>query len=209
MWHGLVVSLVAVALCACATPVRHEAVPIALTDRATLLGGVPNARYFIDTQVPELAQEATAALARERAQVGKGAPLPPASFLAISGGGDNGAFGAGLLIGWTERGDRPEFKLVTGVSTGARIAPFAFSRPGLHHDPFQRPERRLPAADVGGPRRHRLPPRLHRPRFRRRASDRFRPTLHERLVEYGRQQMLAGTAWHEGSPIFGRPQAAH
>ena len=47
-------------------------------------------------------------------------------FLAISGGGDDGAFGAGLLAGWSARGDRPVFGLVTGVSTGALSAPFAF-----------------------------------------------------------------------------------
>ena len=52
--------------------------------------------------------------------------LPPVNYLAVSGGGDNGAFGAGLMNGWTETGTRPEFKMVTGVSTGALIAPFAF-----------------------------------------------------------------------------------
>jgi hypothetical protein len=52
--------------------------------------------------------------------------LPPVSYLAVSGGGDNGAFGSGLLNGWTELGTRPSFKMVTGVSTGALIAPFAF-----------------------------------------------------------------------------------
>ena len=46
--------------------------------------------------------------------------------LAISGGGANGAFGAGILCGWTVAGNRPTFKLVTGISTGALIAPFAF-----------------------------------------------------------------------------------
>jgi len=46
--------------------------------------------------------------------------------LALSGGGPNGAFGAGILVGWTARGDRPIFDHVTGVSTGALIAPFAF-----------------------------------------------------------------------------------
>ncbi len=46
--------------------------------------------------------------------------------LALSGGGPNGAFGAGVLAGWSERGDRPVFDHVTGVSTGALIAPFAF-----------------------------------------------------------------------------------
>ncbi len=48
------------------------------------------------------------------------------TYLAISGGGADGAFGAGLLLGWTAKGDRPEFSLVTGISTGALIAPFAF-----------------------------------------------------------------------------------
>lgn len=49
--------------------------------------------------------------------------------LAISAGGANGAYGAGVLIGWTEAGDRPAFDVVTGVSTGALIAPFAFLGP--------------------------------------------------------------------------------
>jgi hypothetical protein len=51
------------------------------------------------------------------------------SILAISGGGGDGAYGAGLLCGWTAAGDRPSFKLVTGVSTGALTAPFAFLGP--------------------------------------------------------------------------------
>lgn len=46
--------------------------------------------------------------------------------LALSGGGSDGAYGAGLLGGWSERGDRPEFALVTGISVGALLAPFAF-----------------------------------------------------------------------------------
>jgi len=50
-------------------------------------------------------------------------------LLAISGGAEDGAYGAGFLNGWTDRGDRPEFKLVTGISTGALIAPFAFLGP--------------------------------------------------------------------------------
>ena len=50
----------------------------------------------------------------------------PFKFLSISGGGANGAFSAGILKGWTESGQRPEFWIVTGISTGALIAPFAF-----------------------------------------------------------------------------------
>jgi predicted patatin/cPLA2 family phospholipase len=51
------------------------------------------------------------------------------NYLALSGGGSDGAFGAGLLVGWTAKGDRPEFSMVTGISTGALIAPFAFLGP--------------------------------------------------------------------------------
>ncbi|CAN5269262.1 patatin family protein [soil metagenome] len=50
-------------------------------------------------------------------------------MLALSGGGANGAFGAGVLYGWTQSGRRPDFSIVTGVSTGALIAPFAFLGP--------------------------------------------------------------------------------
>ncbi len=51
---------------------------------------------------------------------------PVVDILALSGGGTDGAFGAGLLTGWSQRGDRPEFEVVTGVSAGAITAPFAF-----------------------------------------------------------------------------------
>ena len=47
----------------------------------------------------------------------------PRYYLSISGGGANGAFGAGLLKGWSESGTRPEMSIVTGISTGALIAP--------------------------------------------------------------------------------------
>ena len=53
----------------------------------------------------------------------------PHTYLAISGGGANGAYGAGLLAGWTAAGTRPEFSMVTGISTGALTAPFAFLGP--------------------------------------------------------------------------------
>lgn len=51
------------------------------------------------------------------------------TLLALSGGGANGAFGAGVLAGWTKTGKRPQFDVVTGVSTGALAAPFAFLGP--------------------------------------------------------------------------------
>ena len=52
------------------------------------------------------------------------------TMLALSGGGADGAFGAGFLTGWTARGNRPQFTVVTGASAGALMAPFAFLGPG-------------------------------------------------------------------------------
>lgn len=66
---------------------------------------------------------------REAATRPPGASRPPTTFLAISGGADNGAFGAGLINGWTAAGGRPSFSVVTGISAGALIAPFAFLGP--------------------------------------------------------------------------------
>ncbi|MDP3383304.1 MAG: patatin-like phospholipase family protein, partial [Phenylobacterium sp.] len=51
------------------------------------------------------------------------------NVLAISGGAAGGAYGAGVLVGLTRAGRRPNFAIVTGVSTGALIAPFAFLGP--------------------------------------------------------------------------------
>lgn len=62
--------------------------------------------------------EAKDALARERAAEGA---ITLSAALALSGGSDNGAFGAGLLVGWSETGTRPTFKVVTGISTGALL----------------------------------------------------------------------------------------
>jgi hypothetical protein len=112
---------------ACAAPERLPAVPQDMTTEA-VIPGIPNARFFSDTQTEQLAQEVVAARQRE-AQTSHQRPLPVSNLLAISGGSDSGAFGAGLLVGWTAAGTRPEFKLVTGISTGALTAPFAFLGP--------------------------------------------------------------------------------
>lgn len=119
---------------ACSHPERLPAVPRADTTRAQPLG-IANARFYADEAPTDIIAEAQRAAVREmeqlRAAGRKATPadLPPVAFLAMSGGGDNGAFGAGLLNGWTAAGNRPDFKLVTGVSTGALIAPFAFLGP--------------------------------------------------------------------------------
>jgi predicted acylesterase/phospholipase RssA len=74
---------------------------------------------------PHLQQ--VAATSAERTQTRK-------NYLVLSGGGMQGAFTAGVLCGWTKTGNRPEFDVVTGVSTGALIAPLAFL--GQEFDPY-------------------------------------------------------------------------
>lgn len=117
----------AAGLSACALPIRQPAVPRDATFRATVLG-LPNERFVGAAIGPGLTAESEAAIARRRRHLGlpPTAELPTLDLLAISGGGENGAFGAGLLTAWR---DRPEFFLVTGVSTGALSAPFAFIGP--------------------------------------------------------------------------------
>ena len=114
---------------ACASaPERLDAVPVELSARAEI-PGMPRVRYVGGGDMSELSGIALDSLRKEqeyRATQGQTGPLPGAVYLAISGGGDKGAYTAGLLNGWTAAGTRPEFKLVTGISTGALIAPFAF-----------------------------------------------------------------------------------
>ncbi|MFN6251638.1 MAG: patatin-like phospholipase family protein [Acetobacteraceae bacterium] len=117
-------------LAACATPVRGPAVPFARTRDAKVLG-LPNERFFFPWDGDAFRAEVLSA--QEKARRIHGPPRRgqdrTIEMLAISGGGENGAFGAGLLNGWTEAGNRPTFSLVTGVSTGALTAPFAYLGP--------------------------------------------------------------------------------
>lgn len=113
---------------ACSLPERLTAVPKDIEAQAEI-PGMPGVRYWQGGDMERLTEAAIKSY-REQAEAWKAAgnkgPLPPAYFLAISGGGENGAYGAGLLNGWSETGTRPVFALVTGVSTGALSAPFAF-----------------------------------------------------------------------------------
>jgi len=116
-------------LCACAHLNREDAVPATLTQSA-LTTEAADARFWPELDEGGAMKIAALAASRERDALtqerGSTQPLPPASYLAISSGGDDGAFAAGLLVGWASRGDRPTFDVVTGVSAGALIAPFAF-----------------------------------------------------------------------------------
>jgi predicted acylesterase/phospholipase RssA len=73
-------------------------------------------------------------------------PQQPGPWIAFSSGGADGAFGAGLLNGLTESGKRPDYAVVTGVSTGALMAPFVFAGP--KYDAQLRAYTKITAADV-------------------------------------------------------------
>ncbi len=125
---------VGLSLAACGPVERGPAVPRGYTTHASVLG-VPNERFFPFTDTAPLEKEMVDALERKRRTLGlkNAMELPELKLLAVSGGGENGAFGAGLLCGWSAQGTRPTFDWVTGVSTGALTAPFAFLGPA--YDP--------------------------------------------------------------------------
>ena len=133
---GVVLALGLMALGALAVynlryPPRLPAVAEGQTQHA-VIPGIPGARYWVGIDIEPFVRDVVEARKREEAYLsstGHAGELPPLELLAVSGGGDNGAFGAGLLCGWSESGTRPRFKAVTGISTGALIAPFAFLGP--------------------------------------------------------------------------------
>lgn len=90
---------------------------------AVLATGCVASRHYPAPELPDRAYTVPA---------GTPAPAPPRparTALVLSGGGAYGAFTAGVLKGWSKAGTRPEFDVVTGVSTGALIAPLAFLGP--------------------------------------------------------------------------------
>ena len=119
---------VALLLAGCATPPVRHALPPALVDQAVVPGLAPDIRAWGDDPAGPL-QDWLAPSDGQLPACCAGIVGRPHHYLVISSGGDDGAFGAGLLIGWTAAGTRPEFDLVTGVSTGALMAPLAFLGP--------------------------------------------------------------------------------
>ena len=122
------VAVLSAGISGCASLERLPAVTYAQAKQADILD-IADARFYISEakQILDVAVKAN-----QRRNLARGVSATR-HFLAISGGGDDGAFGAGLLLGWSDRGNRPEFDVVTGVSTGALSAPFAFL--GRAYDP--------------------------------------------------------------------------
>jgi len=111
----------------CATSITRVPLPERYQNIAQI-PYIPDARFWGDTLPPHIMES----LEDEKYQIQIKDPearYKTINYLALSGGGGNGAFGAGLLVGWTEAGNRPLFRTVAGISTGALIAPFAFLGP--------------------------------------------------------------------------------
>ena len=133
MYRLAVALLLASSLLAVSPACAHRQTTHCLTPAAA---GV-NARDLIDPTAQEeqerlmnlRAAERVGLRVRDDLKANSPAGRPPRNVLCLSGGGSYGAYTAGVLCGWTERGDRPEFDVVTGISTGALIAPLAFLGP--------------------------------------------------------------------------------
>lgn len=127
-WRTLLLVMTLIAITTgCATTYQRKPVPDELTEIAQV-PGIPRARTWGD-KLPSYADEWLKLTDAEIEAQFPALLRSSHNYLAISGGGSNGAYGAGLLVGWTAAGNRPEFDFVTGISTGALIAPLAFLGP--------------------------------------------------------------------------------
>jgi predicted patatin/cPLA2 family phospholipase len=117
----------------CATIAPRNVLPEAAAGQIEL-EGFHNIRFWGDASAKDIRAvmmaDATSAEMQSASGVEKHQSV--SNLLAISGGAEDGAFGAGLLVGWSDAGTRPVFDLVTGVSSGALIAPFVYL--GREHD---------------------------------------------------------------------------
>ena len=128
----LVLALTVIINSACTSVMPRNPAPLT-GDAPAEIPGIENARFWGD-DVASFYDQRLKNLSKSDARLTHPALYGrPHHYLALSGGGQNGAFGAGLLVGWTESGTRPEFQIVTGISTGALAAPFAFLGPA--YDP--------------------------------------------------------------------------
>ncbi|MDE2473337.1 MAG: patatin-like phospholipase family protein [Bradyrhizobium sp.] len=122
----IMVFFVALSVVGCAALTPRNALPQAAAAQVEP-DGFHDIRYWGDEASPDIASFRPTR--RGLAAESRGPSARGLNFLAISGGAEDGAFGAGLLAGWGDAGNRPVFDLVTGVSSGALVAPFVFLGP--------------------------------------------------------------------------------
>jgi len=123
----LVIFLIPVLMSSCSSaPVRNP-LPERFGDTAQI-PNIPLAKFWGD-EVPPFAEAVYGQSRQKLMQDFPGIFGQEHHYLALSGGGEKGAFGAGLMVGWSAVGTRPEFTMVTGISTGALMAPFIFLGP--------------------------------------------------------------------------------
>jgi hypothetical protein len=131
IWQPLLTAALTLLLAACATQVQRVPVPAELVATASI-PGMAHVRFWGD-EVPadilSFFREHMPGSARMATKLNLSSTRPVVEYLALSGGAGDGAYGGGLLVGWSKRGTRPTFEVVTGVSAGALIAPFAFLGP--------------------------------------------------------------------------------
>ena len=151
--------LLVISLAGCGVLPRNPVPPDKVAD--AVIPGMPDIRAWGGRPSPAMERDLADSFAQESP-----AEFPIAAdglihyaHLALSGGGANGAFGAGFLKGWTETGHRPVFKIVTGVSTGALMAPFAFLGPA-HDDDLHQLYTQTRTRDIIQLRLHSLLPQL-------------------------------------------------
>lgn len=123
---------VALFLQACASLPERSPLPEDSYAESRILG-VPGLRFWSDQDFPFTEHLSDDSSVEELRAALPGLVGREIHILAISGGGGNGAFAAGLMNGWTASGARPEFNIVTGISTGALIAPFVYLGPDYDH----------------------------------------------------------------------------
>jgi predicted patatin/cPLA2 family phospholipase len=128
---GIVLGLCAVQLSACAAAFPRDSVPQQYASMATVPGYRQDIRIWGDSYA-SYPERRLARLRDERltaSRTDRSINIKELNALTLSGGGSSGAFGAGVLAGWSKAGTRPRFDIVTGISAGALIAPFAFLGP--------------------------------------------------------------------------------
>ena len=134
-YKQFVICTIILVVAGCAQPVHHQPLSKEKYDFQHIADTGEGKRWWGDTKplkLDEYLKKQAKALKQRfpSAVTAKDkSSAPDFDSLTISGGGADGAFGAGILIGWTKSGKRPEFELVIGTSTGAVIAPFAFLGP--------------------------------------------------------------------------------